>query len=102
MTSDSSFSLRGCYERRSQEGDVMTPSRTVSASAALAVGAAVALAAPAVASAAPQNDSADRAPVLGTSSDTAIPDSYVVVRSEEHTSELQSRGHLVCRLLHEK
>src|SRR5690625_6448057 len=24
------------------------------------------------------------------------------VRSEEHTSELQSRGHLVCRLLHEK
>src|SRR5690625_7028163 len=23
----------------------------------------------------------------------------VVVRSEEHTSELQSRGHLVCRLL---
>src|SRR5690625_6420864 len=27
-------------------------------------------------------------------------DSYV--RSEEHTSELQSRGHLVCRLLLEK
>src|SRR5690625_6021428 len=24
------------------------------------------------------------------------------LRSEEHTSELQSRGHLVCRLLHEK
>src|SRR5439155_24603912 len=24
-----------------------------------------------------------------------------VPRSEEHTSELQSRGHLVCRLLHE-
>src|SRR5690625_6647281 len=24
------------------------------------------------------------------------------MRSEEHTSELQSRGHLVCRLLHEK
>src|SRR5690625_6060996 len=24
------------------------------------------------------------------------------VRSEEHTSELQSRGHLVCRLLQEK
>src|SRR5690625_5441366 len=24
---------------------------------------------------------------------------YVPVRSEEHTSELQSRGHLVCRLL---
>src|SRR5690625_6325235 len=26
----------------------------------------------------------------------------VVDRSEEHTSELQSRGHLVCRLLHDK
>src|SRR5690625_6623100 len=25
----------------------------------------------------------------------------VAYRSEEHTSELQSRGHLVCRLLHE-
>src|SRR5690625_878544 len=32
-------------------------------------------------------------------------DNYVLVshlRSEEHTSELQSRGHLVCRLLLEK
>src|SRR5690625_6809709 len=30
-------------------------------------------------------------------------DSFVVFpRSEEHTSELQSRGHLVCRLLLEK
>src|SRR5690625_5710178 len=28
--------------------------------------------------------------------------SNVVYRSEEHTSELQSRGHLVCRLLLEK
>src|SRR5437660_6535865 len=27
---------------------------------------------------------------------------YEVMRSEEHTSELQSRGHLVCRLLLEK
>src|SRR5207253_10536435 len=27
---------------------------------------------------------------------------YVYWRSEEHTSELQSRGHLVCRLLLEK
>src|SRR5690625_480017 len=27
---------------------------------------------------------------------------YGFVRSEEHTSELQSRGHLVCRLLLEK
>src|SRR5690625_1843786 len=26
----------------------------------------------------------------------------VLMRSEEHTSELQSRGHLVCRLLLEK
>src|SRR5207253_10749303 len=30
------------------------------------------------------------------------PDGPVVRRSEEHTSELQSRGHLVCRLLLEK
>src|SRR5690625_5751297 len=27
---------------------------------------------------------------------------YIFYRSEEHTSELQSRGHLVCRLLLEK
>src|SRR5690554_7373362 len=27
---------------------------------------------------------------------------WIVVRSEEHTSELQSRPHLVCRLLLEK
>src|SRR6266508_5270039 len=32
-----------------------------------------------------------------TSADMVLP-----VRSEEHTSELQSRGHLVCRLLLEK
>src|SRR5690625_7998821 len=29
-------------------------------------------------------------------------DRFQVLRSEEHTSELQSRGHLVCRLLLEK
>src|SRR5690625_5850781 len=29
-------------------------------------------------------------------------DAISAVRSEEHTSELQSRGHLVCRLLLEK
>src|SRR5207253_10512311 len=29
-------------------------------------------------------------------------DALVMQRSEEHTSELQSRGHLVCRLLLEK
>src|SRR5207253_10348410 len=32
----------------------------------------------------------------------ANPASATVQRSEEHTSELQSRGHLVCRLLLEK
>src|SRR5690625_5798752 len=30
------------------------------------------------------------------------PDACIFYRSEEHTSELQSRGHLVCRLLLEK
>src|SRR5690625_6691646 len=29
-------------------------------------------------------------------------DAQIRIRSEEHTSELQSRGHLVCRLLLEK
>src|SRR5690625_6986210 len=33
---------------------------------------------------------------------TAGDDVTLKVRSEEHTSELQSRGHLVCRLLLEK
>src|SRR5690554_2331128 len=33
---------------------------------------------------------------------TAIEQGLEVVRSEEHTSELQSRPHLVCRLLLEK
>src|SRR5207253_9167046 len=33
---------------------------------------------------------------------TAMPGKLFAVRSEEHTSELQSRGHLVCRLLLEK
>src|SRR5690625_4702639 len=32
----------------------------------------------------------------------AIADIFLQLRSEEHTSELQSRGHLVCRLLLEK
>src|SRR5690625_6932847 len=32
----------------------------------------------------------------------ALTITLVLVRSEEHTSELQSRGHLVCRLLLEK
>src|SRR5690625_6211174 len=34
--------------------------------------------------------------------DTDDTDSSGTERSEEHTSELQSRGHLVCRLLLEK
>src|SRR5437870_8844109 len=38
--------------------------------------------------------------VLITSSITTV--MATTVRSEEHTSELQSRGHLVCRLLLEK
>src|SRR5207253_9437267 len=33
---------------------------------------------------------------------SAVQDLIAVYRSEEHTSELQSRGHLVCRLLLEK
>src|SRR5690625_6169187 len=33
---------------------------------------------------------------------TRPPDAADTDRSEEHTSELQSRGHLVCRLLLEK
>src|SRR5215510_3162466 len=32
----------------------------------------------------------------------SIETDYLMRRSEEHTSELQSRGHLVCRLLLEK
>src|SRR5690625_6111177 len=34
--------------------------------------------------------------------DSAAQADLVTERSEEHTSELQSRGHLVCRLLLEK
>src|SRR5690625_6674182 len=36
------------------------------------------------------------------SSDNASLEEILSTRSEEHTSELQSRGHLVCRLLLEK
>src|SRR5690625_6488465 len=39
---------------------------------------------------------------LGSSSEDVPESGQIVVRSEEHTSELQSRGHLVCRLLLEK
>src|SRR5690625_7078551 len=38
--------------------------------------------------------------VVATCSDEAF--ELTALRSEEHTSELQSRGHLVCRLLLEK
>src|SRR5439155_9483850 len=34
--------------------------------------------------------------------ENAVPERTGPLRSEEHTSELQSRGHLVCRLLLEK
>src|SRR5690625_6639293 len=42
---------------------------------------------------------AARARVVGDRR-TSMPE--LITRSEEHTSELQSRGHLVCRLLLEK
>src|SRR5690625_6613657 len=38
----------------------------------------------------------------GTSTPISFEEQYISTRSEEHTSELQSRGHLVCRLLLEK
>src|SRR5690625_6652774 len=43
-------------------------------------------------------------PLLFLKPNTAVigPGDPIVLRSEEHTSELQSRGHLVCRLLLEK
>src|SRR5439155_17895093 len=44
---------------------------------------------------------ASRACEISTGPSTA-PSSWRFSRSEEHTSELQSRGHLVCRLLLEK
>src|SRR2546428_10094423 len=40
--------------------------------------------------------------LLATSGCTARPQAVYVTRSEEHTSELQSRSDLVCRLLLEK
>src|SRR3989442_10576228 len=47
-----------------------------------------------------------RAPLLsrlhGLENEVADMDSRETLRSEEHTSELQSRPHLVCRLLLEK
>src|SRR5207253_6563290 len=43
-----------------------------------------------------------RRDVLRLVSSATRPDDETRQRSEEHTSELQSRGHLVCRLLLEK
>src|SRR5437870_9729007 len=43
------------------------------------------------------NETAARA-----ANNNALPPDLSLMRSEEHTSELQSRGHLVCRLLLEK
>src|SRR5690625_1171023 len=36
--------------------------------------------------------------IIETTPNIDIDSSYINIRSEEHTSELQSRGHLVCRL----
>src|SRR5207253_5594566 len=41
-------------------------------------------------------------PALGGTRFWSYPSDEAALRSEEHTSELQSRGHLVCRLLLEK
>src|SRR2546429_9898246 len=45
---------------------------------------------------------ASAARASATASPTATPAAIAAPRSEEHTSELQSRLHLVCRLLLEK
>src|SRR5258708_20142533 len=43
-----------------------------------------------------------RMPSSSSTTRTRLPDSVGASRSEEHTSELQSPDHLVCRLLLEK
>src|SRR5690625_6018593 len=56
----------------------------------------------------PRSDLAPCSPITQASASTTLdlPDPFgpttQVMRSEEHTSELQSRGHVVCRLLLEK
>src|SRR5438309_9259591 len=45
---------------------------------------------------------ADRSPLTGQDTAPAAPTAATAPRSEEHTSELQSQFHLVCRLLLEK
>src|SRR5438067_12414619 len=49
-----------------------------------------------------KNASNPAARSLASSPLVAMPDSLMAMRSEEHTSELQSRFDLVCRLLLEK
>src|SRR5690625_6666611 len=44
----------------------------------------------------------DEAVAAAVESGAEEPADHAETRSEEHTSELQSRGHLVCRLLLEK
>src|SRR5437870_8113008 len=68
-------------------------SRRVDADRRTAVAVVVAMAAPLVSVALALDHAAFAAPT---------PAAAGLVRSEEHTSELQSRGHLVCRLLLEK
>src|SRR3989442_8834501 len=48
----------------------------------------------------PAHSGSREAPLLGSSQGSRT--SECLLRSEEHTSELQSRPHLVCRLLLEK
>src|SRR5690554_7032333 len=50
----------------------------------------------------PQQGSVPGLIVMTTKTVSLAPCSSVTTRSEEHTSELQSRPHLVCRLLLEK
>src|SRR5207253_11277888 len=54
------------------------------------------------AAAAVTGDSNDASSVIPSRAANASPVPTEGSRSEEHTSELQSRGHLVCRLLLEK
>src|SRR5205085_12457693 len=44
----------------------------------------------------------DRRPLIAHDSALVLVESLVALRSEEHTSELQSQSNLVCRLLLEK
>src|SRR5690625_7950019 len=52
----------------------------------------------------PASTACHRSSTSRVSGSTSSPSATVITsrRSEEHTSELQSRGHLVCRLLLEK